>query len=244
MNTYLNAIAALGDGNLHPGGFSQTLKMLSRLSITNDDIVLDIGCGTGRTACHIAKTYGAHVFGLDYSKKMLAKAKTRASREGLDVHFVQGDALDMPFKDEVADLIVVESLLIFLPAHKVLKECFRVLKKRGILVSVEMLAGGSLPRESVQQFKVVCGVSGIPSFGEWIEQFEMAGFTSVIAQQSKFPGLLDNIKEILYIDPYKSILNELSAEHEMSNLLQQYKGLIYKNRQNLGYGTFIMRKGK
>lgn len=243
MSLYLDAIAALGKGSLHPGGFPHTLEILRRLSIFPGDIILDLGCGTGRTACHIAKTYGAHVFALDNSEKMLAKAEARAGQEGAEVHFVLGDILDMPFRDEVADLIVIESVLVFLPIPAALKECFRVLKRNGILVDVEMLAAETLPPAVGEQIKAICGLPQIPTLKEWIDHFSNAGFAQAIVRQNKFPGLLDSLKEILYPDPHSMVSPELKTNQGLYKTLQQYKGLILRNRRHLGFGTFIARKG-
>lgn len=242
MSSYLEAIAAMGNGSLHPGGFSHTLEILRKFSIANEDIILDVGCGTGRTACYLAKTYGAHVFALDNSEKMLIKAKSRAVQEGADVHFVLGDALDMPFRDEVADLIFIESVLIFLPVRAVLKECFRVLKRKGILVDVEMMAHESLPPGAREQIKAICGLPQIPTLKEWIEHYDKAGFAQAIIRQSKFPGLLENLKEMLYADSHRVVSPELRTDRELNKILQKYKGLILKNRRHLGFGTFIVGK--
>lgn len=242
MNSYLEAITALGGGSLHPGGFSHTLEVLRKVPISADDIVLDIGCGTGRTACHIAKTYGAHVFALDYSEKMLAKAKSRSEQIGVDVHFILGDALDMPFRNEVADVIFMESVLLFLPVRDVLGECFRVLKRTGILIAVEMVAGESLPKNDRERIMTICGLSQIPSIREWIQHFEDAGFTKAVIKQNKFPGLVDNLKEMLHLDPHQVVSRELKTDRKLNQVLMHYKGLILRNRRHLGFGTFMVRK--
>ena len=61
MSSYLKAITALGGGSLHPGGFTGTLGILRNFTIAQDEVILDLGCGTGRTASHLAKIYRAHV---------------------------------------------------------------------------------------------------------------------------------------------------------------------------------------
>ncbi|OPY56108.1 MAG: Sarcosine/dimethylglycine N-methyltransferase [Pelotomaculum sp. PtaU1.Bin035] len=243
MNSYLDAIAAMGTGSLHPGGFSHTLNVLQRLSLSTNDIVLDIGCGTGRTACHIAKTSGAYVFALDNSEEMLHKSKYRASHEGVQVQFIHGDARDMPFQDEVIDLIFIESVLIFLPARTVLQECFRTLKTGGILVDVEMCAGKSIPLKVKEQLQTICDIPHIPTFEEWLEMFYSTGFAQANTSRNHFPGLLDNIINILHPDPYQIVSQKMETKRELNNVLQKYMEFIHNNRKYLEYGTFIMRKG-
>ncbi|MCL6638060.1 MAG: methyltransferase domain-containing protein [Firmicutes bacterium] len=241
MNPYLDAIAAIGLGSSHPGGFAHTLAVLNNLSISPEDIVIEVGCGTGRTACHIAKTTGAHVFALDYSPAMLAKAADRARQEGVEVHFVQGDARDMPFLNDVADLVLIESVLLFLPPKEVLKECRRVLKKNGIIVVVELFAQKSLPESARRQLQQLCGVYHVPGYREWEEVLASAGFTPVRAWRRSFPGPLENLKNMFYQD---GMIKLFTAGMQSGALpvIGQYRKLVEANRRHLGYGTFIMRK--
>jgi SAM-dependent methyltransferase len=51
---------------------------------------LDIGCGSGRDAVHLAGR-GWEVTAVEFVDKALAKAKQRAAEAGVDVHRVRGD---------------------------------------------------------------------------------------------------------------------------------------------------------
>ncbi|HOV80505.1 MAG TPA: class I SAM-dependent methyltransferase [Bacillota bacterium] len=241
MSAYLDAVTALGRGSLHPGGFSHTLQTLRRLSISPDDIVFDIGCGTGRTACHIAKTYGAYVFALDNSEKMLAKARSRAAQEGAVVNFVLGDALDLPFRDVTADFIIIESVLIFLPVRDVLRECFRVLKKGGVLVDIELIMKNSLPPAAAEQIRAFCGLFQLPGLEEWIDFFREAGFTRAEVRQNRFPGFVESLRELFCYDPFREV-SRAKTDWNMIKTLFAYMSLMAKNRKHLGYGTFILTK--
>jgi SAM-dependent methyltransferase len=243
MSSYLEAITALGYGNLHPGGFSHSIKVLSGIPISRNSLILDIGCGTGRTACYLSKTRGSHVFGLDNSEKMIEKAKTRNLQEGTEVNFVLGDALDMPFRDEVADIVLLESLLIFLPAEEALKECRRVLKPGGLIIDIEMVAGSSLPENAREQIKTVCGLPKILTLEEYAAQFINAGFKKVSVDRYNLPGPLENMKEMLYIDKNRFVSKE-KMNHEHVRTLLLYRLLILANRKHLEFGTFIFKKDK
>jgi 2-polyprenyl-3-methyl-5-hydroxy-6-metoxy-1,4-benzoquinol methylase len=67
--------------------------------------ILDIGCGTGRHAIELTKR-GYQVTGIDYSESMLARARSKASAEGLSVDFRRHDARDLPFQEEF-DLVMM-----------------------------------------------------------------------------------------------------------------------------------------
>ncbi len=66
------------------------------------DRVLDVCCGTGDLALASSEA-GAHVVGLDFSEKMLARARNKSDA----VDWVRGDATAMPFADGEFDAVTV-----------------------------------------------------------------------------------------------------------------------------------------
>ena len=66
------------------------------------DRMLDACCGTGDLAV-AARRHGAQVVGLDFSERMLERARRKAP----DVEFVQGDVLALPFDDASFDSVTV-----------------------------------------------------------------------------------------------------------------------------------------
>jgi 2-polyprenyl-3-methyl-5-hydroxy-6-metoxy-1,4-benzoquinol methylase len=55
--------------------------------------ILDIGCGTGDNALHLASR-GFRVWGMDFAPRAIKKAKEKARQGGLAVEFFIDDALD------------------------------------------------------------------------------------------------------------------------------------------------------
>ena len=68
--------------------------------------IIDVGCGSGATSIAFAQKVGplGHVFGVDVSGPMLARARASASRE-LPVDFVLADATVYPFDPASFDLL-------------------------------------------------------------------------------------------------------------------------------------------
>jgi len=61
--------------------------------------ILDVGCGTGRHSIELTKR-GYTVTGIDLSESQLARAKSKAEKEGLNIDFQQQDARNLPFNAE------------------------------------------------------------------------------------------------------------------------------------------------
>lgn len=135
---YHELLARLGVSGAHPGGFEETVKTPRRYPPAAGSRVLEVGCGTGQTACHLARL-GCDVTALDIQPAMLRKAEHQAAAEGVHVAFVQGDACALPFPEDSFDLVFVESVTLFVPVKKALSNYARVLKKRGRLLDREMV---------------------------------------------------------------------------------------------------------
>ena len=87
-------------------GFNEPL--LDAAGIKEDHRVLDLGCGAGQTTRLAAlKAPRGHALGLDLSGPMLAEARARAEREGINnASFVQGDTQVYAFEEASFDAAV------------------------------------------------------------------------------------------------------------------------------------------
>ncbi|HEX2952314.1 MAG TPA: bifunctional demethylmenaquinone methyltransferase/2-methoxy-6-polyprenyl-1,4-benzoquinol methylase UbiE [Armatimonadota bacterium] len=96
---------------------------------------LDLCCGTGDVTRELPR-HGAQVTGLDASEHMLAIAR---SRETPGVHYVQGDALNLPFPDDSFDAVTIAFGNRNVASLEMLyAEMRRVAKPGGRVVSLEI----------------------------------------------------------------------------------------------------------
>lgn len=99
--------------------------------------ILDIGCGTGSLSVVLAKL-GHNVTGIDLSSAMIALARTKAERLGLEIEFHVMDAASPHLLHKHFDAIVCRHLLWTLPEPKqVLQKWADLLKEEGRLLLIE-----------------------------------------------------------------------------------------------------------
>ena len=113
----------------HMGGFEITEELIELCHIDEGTHVLEIGCGVGATACHLAKRYGCRVVGVDLRESMIARSRERAHKEGVTdyVEFRVADARNLPFDDALFDTVISESVATFIEdKQQVIGECARV----------------------------------------------------------------------------------------------------------------------
>lgn len=106
--------------------------------------VLELGCGPGFYACRLAQEFpNIHTTGLDLSKSLLQRAKSRAaSRKLNNCDFHHGDAQALPHLVNSFDAVVVSRLFLIVPGkHDVLREIFRVLRPGGRCFIAEPTSG-------------------------------------------------------------------------------------------------------
>jgi len=117
-------------------------KILDRANLKSDDILIDIGTGTGLIA------FGAYerlkgtgkVIASDAFKDCLEECYKIAKSLGIEneINFLQADASDTGILDNSIDVIVTRSVLVhILDKPKTINEFFRILKPGGRISSYE-----------------------------------------------------------------------------------------------------------
>ena len=122
--------------------FREQLLQLAHLA--PGESVLDIGCGTGTLAIAAKRRVGASgaVHGIDASPEMIARARHKSKRAGLDVAFEIALAQSLPFPDARFDVVLSTVMLHHLrraAREEAVREARRVLKPGGRLLAVDFV---------------------------------------------------------------------------------------------------------
>ncbi|MCP4408436.1 MAG: class I SAM-dependent methyltransferase [Gammaproteobacteria bacterium] len=92
----------------HIGGRKATAHAVEKMSLSEDQHVLDIGCGIGGAARFIAAQSGCTVTGVDLTPEYVSIAKALTEMTGLEdrVNFETSSALAMPFENASFDAAI------------------------------------------------------------------------------------------------------------------------------------------
>jgi len=162
-----------------------------------EGVCVELGCGPGALGLALARITNLKVYAVDINPYAVAIAQKNAVESGLGDRFYAmfGDALNLPFKDGFADLVVSRGMIPFIEDKaRVFKEAYRVLKRGG----VAYIGGGfsrMLDERTVMEI-VRKSIWGTPeklpmrriTKQEWEKHLKAAGITDYRIIEDRYPS--------------------------------------------------------
>jgi SAM-dependent methyltransferase len=153
------------------------------LGLSPDSYVLEVGCGSGGYALHLAEKIGCRIVGLDINESGIRNANQLAQAAGLAslASFQQVDASkNLSFEEETFDAVFSNDVLCHLPGRLgVLAEIFRVLKPGGrFLFTDALVIAGMISAEEIATRS---------SIGFY--EYSIAGVNERLIEQVGFSGI-------------------------------------------------------
>jgi ubiquinone/menaquinone biosynthesis C-methylase UbiE len=164
-----------------------TLWGLAKLTIRSDYVILDVGCGGGKTVNKLAQLAPqGKVFGIDYSVEMVKFSekinKTLIAQKRVEI--IETSVEKTNFKDDFFDLVTaIETYYFWNNLLAAFKEIQRVLKPDGKLLLVNELLYGVTPTKIIEETHVK-----LISPKEIQNLLQLAGFVDVqVFTEAKSP---------------------------------------------------------
>lgn len=155
---------------------------LRYVTVGSHDVILDVGCGGGRTVGKLAAmaTEG-RVLGIDHSAASVATSR-RTNREWIErgrVQITEASASALPFADGTFDLVIaVESHFWWPDLPLGAREVFRVLKSVGCFAIIAEFYNGGKHAGRAERLARMTGMAAL-TVDEHRAILEQAGFTHV-----------------------------------------------------------------
>jgi ubiquinone/menaquinone biosynthesis C-methylase UbiE len=163
----------------HLGGRQATIDLAEQLDIHSDMRLLDVGCGIGGPARHLADTFGCHVSGIDLTEGYVTVANSLSRRVGLAdlVGCRQGTALDLPFDEASFDGALLLHVGMNIDDKATLcREVARVMKPGGFFAIYDVMRTGPGEPAYPLPWASSPAVSFVRSADDYREALEAAGF--------------------------------------------------------------------
>jgi trans-aconitate methyltransferase len=179
-------------------------KVLARLRLRGDEVLLDAGCGTGRLTADLLEVLPrGRVVGIDLSQNMLNSARDHLQKHGTRVRLVACDLLHLPF-EHAFDGIVSTAAFHWVLDHDLLFQNLRRALVRGGWLEAQCGGGPNL----VALRRHVDALAATPKFARffagfhepWLyqnaeeaaETLRRAGFVDVETSLEPAPTILDD----------------------------------------------------
>jgi ubiquinone/menaquinone biosynthesis C-methylase UbiE len=155
--------------------------------------ILDVGTGTGKNLPFYPP--GVELVGIDISPKMLAKAKARAEKFGVDVNLRVMDVEDLQFPDCTFDFVIVTFVFCSVSDPVIgLRELARVVKGNGTILLLEHVRSENRVIGKLMDWfnPIVRALFGPNINRRTVENVEKAGL-EVVSVESRGPKILKKI---------------------------------------------------
>lgn len=233
---------------LHPGGLHATKLLAEKCKISSDMIILDAGCGSGRSDIFLANKYGCRIVGVDIETETLLKAQAEAVSNSLGdrVVFRPGNANDLPFQDQTFDGAIFQAALIFTNKTEALHSVHQKIRSGGFLGVIE-LAWKKPPTETIvtKVRETLCAAAvNTETHCGWIQLFRKNGFevihSELLDHKFNFRGIFENEGLLSSLRIAFKCINDESVKKKMGQITSLFK----ETGEYLGYGIYIARKKK
>lgn len=189
LNVY-DFFAQLGKNVINPGGLDGRDRLLAELDIKPGSRVLEIGCGSGHTACYLAQRFQCQVTAVDLSVSMIRAARRRVAEARLDeqVRCETSDICWLPFAESSFDYVIIQAVLMFVDKTRALSEIRRVLKPGGRLGAIEFAWHQPPPVAVRDDTQKICGCSVLEfhTRDEWAGWLQRLNYQHVHAEEHPF----------------------------------------------------------
>jgi ubiquinone/menaquinone biosynthesis C-methylase UbiE len=213
-----------------------TLEVINRLRPSSGQHILDVGCGTGKTAASIVTTHEVSVTGITVSNHQveLARKTYQALVEKGKLGFQYADAMQLPLADASFDgAYAIESLVHMNDRRAALRNIARVLRPGSRFSIADLVLDEDCPNpEAIANWHELFQVPALPSANELKELLTETGF-----------NVLDCVDIRQHIRPICGIMDKKGLEvgGDTGETLKEFAASLHGLKE-LGYILLVAER--
>jgi sterol 24-C-methyltransferase len=222
-------------------------RLFRDLGVGPGSRVLDVGCGRGRVAAHLAAATGAHVTGINVDPDQLRAAAAHAADQGLGhlLDFRFGDVNELPFDFPDGRFDAIYHVQVFSLSRDLgalFRDLARLLRPGGTFACLDWVVKDAYDPDDphhaslMRRLKPLIGAIGSPSVSQYVGAMERAGFEVSFQQDLSVDGRQSPL--IRRADRYYTTLNKvITLLHERRLVPGHLKPLF--DRLSKDGGAFV-----
>ena len=253
--SYTDFIALIRETNRCPGGKDTIRQIVQNSFVDSESKILDVGSNTGFTSLELAHITKSSICGIDVSKSCVEIANELLSNDIESVRnrvkFKVGSAYDIPFENNMFDLVVTGGATSFMgKKQEAVSEYKRVLKPWGFLSVTQLFYEKTPPASVVNAVSEAIGIK-VNAWTEedWKKVFEEnQDDINLELYYYKKQELQSREKEVIddYIEYFLRKDHLVDLDEKLREAIRKkwryYIDVFNENHKYLGYFIALFRK--
>lgn len=246
--SYVDFMAKLDENNKPPGGNDSIRLLVQNTYLNSESKVLDVGCNTGFCTFEIGHLAKCFVTGLDINNNMIDTADSFLNKYHSDllnkVNFILGDGQELPFDDNIFDLVMSGGSTAFINnIPQVIKEYARVTKPWGFIGDVNFFYHTLPPKKLISDLNNMMNINIQP----WDETYWLKQYRKADLEMYYYTiGKINPVSDEQVIEYCRKLIDKKDWSFEVRKValdrLVRIMNLFNENHRYLSYGVFITRK--
>lgn len=225
------------------------ISKINKLSAFNkNSVILDVGCGTGRTLIETCAKYNCRGVGIDISDEQIKDAKAyladlnKVSKKKINCKFICGSASEIDAhikgKEKFSHIISQDALLLIINKKRCFEGLYKLLKYNGIFAVTDFLSESEIKEKNEDRL--------VKKFVNWDKSLSFDDYIRILNETS-FHMVHSELRNQDMIKTYQLLAEKMKpfikTDNTYQDLCNRYNGIVKAiKKDQMGWGIFVAQK--